>query len=408
MKVLQINTTVNSGSTGRIAEEIGKLLISKGEESYIAFGREEKDSKSNKIKIGAKNDFYSHVLFTRLFDRHGFSSGKATEKFLEIVSDIQPDIIHLHNIHGYYLNIAVLFDFLNIINKPVIWTLHDCWSFTGHCAHFEDINCTKWQSHCKVCPKVNRYPGSWWIDNSFKNFADKRQLFTSFRNLHIVVPSKWLRDLVSKSFLGEFPVSVVYNGVDVNTFQPSDNSEFSQISSPSIEGKNVILGVANVWQKSKGFDDFINLSKIISENYVIVLVGLTPVQLKGLPKNIIGINRTESPSQLACWYSVATSFVNPTWSDNFPTTNLEALACGTPVITYQTGGSAEAINSETGYVVEKGNINGLWNAIQETEKKGKAFYNITCRTRALEYFNKKDRFLEYLELYQRIINAPEK
>jgi putative colanic acid biosynthesis glycosyltransferase len=401
LKIIQVNVTVNTGSTGRIAEEIGKLLIENGSSSYIAFGRNENPSQSVKIKIGTKTDFYLHTLKTRLFDKHGFGSRKATEKLIDRITEIQPDIIHLHNVHGYYVNLEVLFTFLKNYKKPVVWTLHDCWAFTGHCAHFEDINCTKWKSHCNTCPKVKRYPASWGLDNSFNNFAKKKRLFSAC-NLRIVVPSKWLQNLVSESFLSSFPTSIIYNGVNVNVFRPSESRTIPGFHS-LVQGKKIILGVANVWQQGKGLPDFYRLSELISEEYKIALVGLSSGQLKDLPENVIGIKKTESPEQLAEWYSEAIAFVNPTWSDNFPTTNIEALACGTPVITYKTGGSAEAIDENTGFVIEKGNVRDIWSAIQQIEKRGRDSYKRNCRARAVEYFNKEDRYEEYLNLYQGLL-----
>ncbi|GAB3203721.1 glycosyltransferase involved in cell wall biosynthesis [Pontibacter aydingkolensis] len=400
MKVLQINTTVNTGSTGKIAEEVGKLLLIDGDESIVAFGREGNSSESEKIAIGTKIDFYTHILKTRLFDRHGFGSYQATNKLISSIEKLNPDMIHLHNIHGYYLNIEILFSFLKKFNKPIVWTLHDCWAFTGHCAHFEDIGCVKWKTHCNNCPKVKRYPSSWFIDNSFSNFSDKRRLFTS-SNIHIVVPSRWLSNLVSESFLGLFPTTVIYNGVDTTIFNPLSDAE--DTFRGYVRGRKVILGVSNVWQKSKGIDDFISLSKIISKDYVIVLIGMSPEQKGNLPENIVGISRTESPMQLAKWYTKATAFLNPTWSDNFPTTNIEALSCGTPVVTYNTGGSPEAIDHKTGFVVERGDVEGMWLAIQQIEKKGRDFYMDICRKRALKYFNKEDRYQEYINLYQSLL-----
>jgi putative colanic acid biosynthesis glycosyltransferase len=401
LKVLQINTTINTGSTGRIAEEIGKLVLAKGNSSFIAFGRKENPSKSVKIEIGNKKDFFLHTLKTRLFDKHGFGSKKATGKFLKEIAEIQPDVIHLHNVHGYYVNLQALFSFLKEFNKPIVWTLHDCWAFTGHCAHFEDISCTKWETHCNSCPKVKRYPASWGFDNSFNNFAEKKKLFSAC-DLHIVVPSKWLNDLVSKSFLSDFNISVIYNGVDVDTFKPATQNKFPEFYE-LVEGKKIILGVANVWQKNKGLNDFIELSKILSDDFKIVLIGLTPSQIKELPNRMLGIGRTESVTELANWYAISSVFVNPTWSDNFPTTNLEALACGTPVITYRTGGSPEAISAETGFVVDKGDINGIWDAIKEIERRERGSYKNACRKRAEELFNKEDRFQEYLDLYEKLL-----
>lgn len=400
MKVLQINTTVNTGSTGRIAEAIGQLLIKNRHQSYIAFGRgENRESESSKIKIGTKKDFYSHILLTRIRDKHAFGSLKATRDFIKQISIIQPDIIHLHNIHGYYLHIGVLFEFLKNFNKPIVWTLHDCWPFTGHCAHFQDIGCYKWETHCYQCPKTNKYPKSWLLDNSYDNFIQKKDIFNSAK-INLVVPSKWLKDLLQTSFLKDFPSNLICNGVDMMSFIPKNKNE---IINKLVDNNKIILGVANIWTKNKGLNDFISLSKILPKNYKVVLIGTSIQQGKDLSPNILGINRTESVEELANWYSMATAFINPTYSDNFPTTNLEALACGTPIITYNTGGSPEAISADTGFVVNKGDINGILSSILAIDKKGKDFYTVLCRERALKLFNKDDRFQEYIFLYQKLL-----
>jgi len=397
MRILQINTTINTGSTGRIAEDIGQLLIKKGHQSFIAFGRDEnRNSSSSKIKIGSKKDFYSHILLTRIWDKHGFGSLNETKKFLEKISLIQPDIIHLHNIHGYFIHVGILFQFLKELNKPIVWTFHDCWPFTGHCAYFERVNCQKWQTQCQQCPLTHEYPKSLIIDNSFNNFNDKKKAFTGLKDLHIITPSKWLSALVKKSFLKKYPVEVINNGIDLNTFRPIKNHLKSK--------KPIILGVASTWSESKGLLDFVNLQKRLLDEVEIVLIGLSKQQIKNLPIGIKGIERTESIEELAEWYNKASVFINPTYADNFPTTNIEALACGTPVITYNTGGSPEVIDINTGAVVEKGDIDGLTNAIKRILKKDLNMVAQNCRKRAETYFNKEERFQDYLDLYNSVLN----
>ena len=398
-KLLQINSVVNRGSTGRIAEEIGELAISNGWESYIAYGWESGESKSQTIRIGNDFDIKMHGLKTRLFDKHGFSSGRATKEFVKQIDKIKPDIIHLHNLHGYYLNIEILFNYLATIDTPIVWTLHDCWPITGHCAYFDFVGCYKWKDVCYKCPQKRSYPGSLWLDRSKENFLTKKKLFNSVKNLTLVPVSNWLADIVKQSFLSKYPIKVINNGIDTNVFQPIKKNIFRE--KYSLGNKFIILGVAAVWNERKGLKDFLELNKKLDENYQIILVGLTNAQLKRLPQNIIGITRTNNVAELAEIYSSVDVFVNPTWEDNFPTTNLEAMACGTPVITYNTGGSVESVSPETGFIVEKGDVAGLKDKIEQIKQKGKSYYSNACVNRAKSLYDKNDRYLEYLHLYKK-------
>jgi len=400
-KLLQINSVVNSGSTGRIAEEIGQTAIAAGWESYIAYGRHTRTSQSELIKIGSDWDIRVHGLQTRLFDRHGLASIAATREFVKQIKKIKPDIIHLHNIHGYYINIEILFRYLKDANIPVVWTLHDCWPMTGHCAHFTFVGCEKWKTQCFSCPQKKGYPGSYFLDRSKQNHKQKRKLFTSVHDMTIVPVSNWLADIVKQSYLKDYPIRVINNGIDVNVFSPQSGDGIRL--KYGLADKFVLLGVATEWGRRKGLHDFIELSKTLKDDEIIVLVGLKEDQIKILPENIIGITRTESTQELAEFYSSADVFVNPTWEDNFPTTNLEAMACGTPVITYETGGSPEAIDELTGIVVEQGNIHKLMEAIKQIKEKGKQSYSETCVKRAHRLYRKEDRYREYIDLYEELI-----
>ena len=375
--------------------------MQQGHESYIAFGRGNRPSASKTIRIGNDWDFRLHALKTRLFDLHGFGSKKATKDFIKNVIGINPDIIHLHNIHGYYLNVEALFNYLKQANKPVVWTFHDCWPFTGHCSYFDGVNCFKWVTECHHCPNKKRYPASWFLDNSRNNYHRKKDLFTGVKNLTIITPSHWLAAHLKNSFLREYPVKVIHNGIDLEAFNPKQSAEIFE--KYDLQQWPIVLGVASVWDKRKGLADFIRLREFLSENIQVVLVGLNNQQLNALPKGIKGIARTESIQELAALYSVASVFVNPTYVDNFPTTNIEALACGTPVVAYNTGGSPEAVDEHTGMVVEKGDIKGLAEAIHSIIEKGKEHYTPLCRARAESYFNKDERFMDYLRLYESLI-----
>lgn len=357
MKILMINSVCGIRSTGRICTDLAEALEQDGYTCKIAYGRETVPEKYIKyaVRIGADTDVKLHGAKARLLDAAGFGSKKATEKFIEWVKEYDPDIIHLHNIHGYYINIEILFNYLKDSKKPIIWTLHDCWAFTGHCCNLND--CDKWQTECFSCHKKKAYPSS-IIDRSSRNFAKKKQLFCSVDNMTIVTPSNWLAELTKKSFLGKFPIRVINNGIDSDIFKPTE-SDFRKRN--GLEHKKIVLGVASAWSKNKGLYDFIKLADMLDNDYKIVLVGLTEAQKKELPQNIIGITRTNSTLELSEIYTAADVFINPTYNDNYPTVNLEAQACGTPVITYRTGGSVESVRSDC--IVEQGNVSELKNKI---------------------------------------------
>jgi len=392
--LLQINVVVNQGSTGKIAEQIGHLVIKKGWRSVIAYGRWPRNSESELIRVGSDWDMRFHALESRIRDNHGLCSRKATCELIRQIKDINPDIIHLHNIHGYYLNYKLLFEFLKTYNKPVVWTLHDCWSFTGHCAYYDFHKCDKWKVHCENCQNKKDYPARWLFDRSHQNFNDKRSLFPSLPNLTLIPVSDWLKFQLKQSFMKDCSIRVVKNGIDLNNFkiEPKYN-----------DGKFHIIGVANVWDKRKGLDDFVRLRELLPSNFEITLVGLKKNQIDKLPKGINGITRTESQKELALMYAKADVFVNPTYEDNYPTTNLEALASGTPVITYKTGGSPEAIDDKTGVVIEQGDITGLADAIRLMKES--PLSSEDCRKRAEEHFDKDKCFEKYIELYEDLLKG---
>ena len=393
--LLQINVTANWGSTGKIAEDIGKLAIEAGWDSWIAYGRGNPTSQSNLIRIGNDWDMRIHGLQSRLFDNHGLASKKVTEDFIHRIKEINPDIIHLHNIHGYYLNYQILFRFLKEYDAPIIWTLHDCWPFTGHCAYYDFAKCSRWQTECHDCPQLKSYPASLWRDRSTKNFFTKKDSFLGCRNLTFVPVSDWLNVELKKSFLSGYPAVTIHNGIDLSVFTPAETVKEDST-------QKIILGVASVWDKRKGLEEFVRLRKLLPENYHITLVGLSNDQISTLPDGITGIRRTENVRQLADLYSMADVFVNPTLEDNFPTTNLEALACGTPVITYRTGGSPEAIDDTTGFIVDYQDVEALARQIVTVCETNAISANV-CRKRAEKFYNKKIVFQQYISLYNHLL-----
>lgn len=400
--LLQINVSVNSGSTGRIAEQLGEYALSKGWESYIAYGRKCYSSKSKEIKIGNSLDLGYHVFKTRLSDRHGLGSVRATRIFLREIRKLNPDIIHLHNIHGYYINYQVLFEYLAENRSTVVWTLHDCWPITGHCSYFSDINCLKWKVECHYCPKKRKYPASIIIDRSRLNYRLKKHHFTSPGNMTIIAVSKWLGDLVKESYLGEYPLQIINNGIDLNVFYPL--SDCGRIRSKlGIFDKHMLLGVASTWDSRKGLDDYVRLSRFLSDEYVIVLIGLSKKQIKALPPNIIGLERTESIKELAELYSAADIVLNLSRLETFGMTTVEGFACGTPGIVYNCTASPELITNETGLIVESGNIGELVESIKIITTNSKKHYTANCRMRAEKFYSKEHQFDVYMRLYNDLL-----
>lgn len=398
MKVLQINSVCGVGSTGRIATDLYKVMKENGIEPKIAFGigNAENIPKEDAFKFGNKFDYYVHNAVSRITDRAGFYSKINTLKLLKFIKSYEPDIIHIHTIHGYYVNIEILFNFLKEYKKPVIWTLHDCWSFTGHCAHFDLIGCTKWKTQCYNCPIHREYPKS-FTDNSRHVYKLKKQLFTGVENLTIVTPSQWLADLVKQSFLKDHTIRIINNGINLDVFKPIENDIKIKYQ---CENKYLILGVAFGWGKKKGLDIFIELAKRLDENkYKIMLVGTDEHIDKDLPDNIISIHRTQNQNELAEIYSAADLFVNPTREDTYPTVNMESLACGTPVLTFNTGGSPEIIDETCGIVVEKDDIDSMYNEIINICENN-VFTKEMC-LRKSRMFDKNEKYRNYIELYKK-------
>lgn len=396
MKVYFINTVCGVGSTGKIAAALLKLLKENGHEGRIAYGFGDARSveRHEAYRTVSKWQYYVHNVLSRLTDREGLFSTSQTRALVREIRRYDPDVIHLHNLHGHYLNYQVLFRYLSEAGKPVIWTLHDCWAMTGHCTYFTMANCEKWRTGCGGCSEHLEYPQS-MIDRSRVMWKKKKQWFTGVPDLTIVTPSQWLADLVSKSYLSDYPVQVIHNGIDLSVFRPTEQDFRSKYH---CRDQFLLLGVAFDWGARKGLDVFIELSKRLDHRFRIVLVGTNDSLDASLPENIISIHRTRDQQELAQIYSAADLFVNPTREDNFPTVNIEALACGTPVLTFHTGGSPEIPDETCGSVVPCDDIDALVREIIRIEAT-RPFTVQACTSRAAT-FDANRRFEEYIELYK--------
>ena len=390
--ILQINITANWGSTGKIAESIGLAAIKRGWESYIAYGRIANPSVSKLIKVGGKLNTYLHYAGNRLLDLEGRCSSLATKRLIKEIARIKPDVVQLHNIHDHFLNYRLLFEYLNQADIKVVWTFHDCWAMTGHCMHFVTKNCDRWKTGCHDCLMKGEYPKS-LIDRSRKNWELKKSLFAGCKNLSVVACSDWIADFARESFLKDKRILTIYNGVDLSIFKPQSKTESKRFK---------IIAVSSPWYPAKGELDIYKLRSILSdEDFEIIMVGLSANQIKKLPAGIRGIQRTQSVNELAKLYSDSDVLINPTYADTFPTVNLEAMACGTPVITYRTGGSPEAVDEKTGIVVEQGDIDSLADAIRKMKEH--PLSSADCRKRAEEHFDKDKCFEKYIELYVELV-----
>lgn len=372
VKYLFINTMAGVRSTGRIAADQCRALAKQGHTCVLAYGRifggeEETCRDIQTMYFGSHMGVRLHALRSRFLDDVGAGSKAATRRLLRWVREFDPDVIWLHNLHGYYINLELLFGYLRTCGKEIHWTLHDCWAFTGHCVHFDYVGCERWKTGCHHCPEKKTYPSSILRDNSEKNFIWKKNLFTGIPNLNLRVPSNWLKERVEQSFLGEYPVEVVYNTVNREVFRPTPGPFRSKYH---LEKKYVVLGVANMWYDRKGLNDFYALSELLEEPYQIVLVGLTEAQIQKLPSKILGLTRTESVEELAQIYSAADVFVNPSYEETFGMTALEASCCCTPTIVYRGTACEEIARQFGGTVVDKGPEH-LLEAIRKISRESK-------------------------------------
>lgn len=371
MKILQINSVCGVTGTGHIAANLYHMAAEQGHECRIAYGEHKYQNAPGDMQtmeIGTLRDCQAHAILTRLFDMQGFGSRRATGRFLQEVDAWQPDVIHLHNLHGYYINIELLFRYLKHKKVKVVWTLHDCWAFTGHCVHFQSVGCERWREGCHDCPLVRQYPMSLWLDRSKKNYFLKKELFTGLEDMMLLVPSRWMEERVRRSFLKDYETRVIYNGIDLAVYRPTPGDFRKKYG---LENCFLVLGVANVWVERKGLDVFLKLAEELGEGYRVVLVGLSREQIARLPSGVVGLPRTDSAAELAEIYTAADVFVNPGREETFGLTVAEAMACGTYPIVYGDTACAEVVEQGIGRIVT-GDVEELIKATQDYKEGEKA------------------------------------
>ncbi len=399
MKVLQINTVCGILSTGRICTDLAEVLETQGHECKIAYGRMNVPEKYQKYAIKFGNSLTNKLDagFSRILDNGGLNSKLPTLYLINKIKKFSPDIIHLHNLHGSYLNIKILFKFLKKYNKPVVWTLHDCWTYTGHCAHFTTIGCKKWQTLCSNCPHKKHYPKSLFLDRSTRNHKLKKKLFTSLNNVTLITPSQWLADVTKQSYMGKYEIHPIPNGVDLEVFKPTE-SDFRK--KYGLENKKIILGVASAWGKNKGTDEFAALAQTLGDDFKVVMVGVNENLAKTLPNEILAFPRTQTVKELAEIYTAADVFLNPSRQETMGLTTVEAMACGTPVVTSNCTAVPEVVDENSGIVCENLEIETIKSAILEVLSK-----NYPNTRKRAEQYEKQKQYLKYLNQYEKLFKT---
>ncbi len=401
VRIVQINGGAK-GSTGKIMMGIADVARAQGHEvmcaSPITTTNRDAGEDCGYYRIGTFNSRRLNVALARITGFNGCFAWFETYKLLKKIDEFKPDIIHLHNLHDSYINFPMLFSYIKKHNVPTVWTLHDCWAFTGQCPHFTIVKCDKWKAGCHNCPQYKEYPASLY-DNTKKMWQLKKKWFTGVKNMTIVTPSRWLARLARESYLKEYSIRVINNGIDLNVFKPTQSNFRERYEIPA--EKHIILGVSFAWGYRKGLDCFVEMAEKLGEQYQIVLVGTDDEIDKNLPHNIISIHRTQNQKELAEVYSAADVFVMPTREENYPTVNMEAIACGTPVVTFDTGGCAETVDTSTGIIVSVNEIDKLIEAIDVISQE--QINPEVCKKKARNY-SQDLKYMEYLELYSHVIS----
>lgn len=394
--------TVARGSHGRIMADLADVAMQDGFSVRCAYGRGDAPA-GDAYRIGNRADVLSHVAITRLFDAHGRGSLRATRRFVDMLKQMQPDILHLHNVHGYYLHLETLFSYIRSARIKTLWTLHDCWPITGHCSHFLHADCMRWRTQCHDCPLIREYPASLGMDASRRNYAWKKAAFSGLDHVTLVSPSKWLDGVLGNSYLSDMRRVVIENGVDISLFAHADGQGVKAAYGVR-PGQSMLLCVASPFDARKGFFDAIEIAKQVGDRARLVMVGLDKRQMKALPSYVTGVARVDGPEALVSLYAAADCFLNPSREETYPTVNMEAMAAGTPVAAYAVGGCTEQLCAPVGVAVPKADIRALGEAALSLAAQKKALSD-RCRAYARAHFDRAHALDTYRVQYQDLMGG---
>lgn len=403
--ILRFVSGLNEGSIGRTAEQLSQLVQARGWRSFIAYSRLNLGSTSEVYRVDNRFSTYFHAFLTRMFDMCGYGSYFTTKRLVHVIKKVKPDLIHMHIIHNYDINLKVLFDFLSKSGIPIVWTQHDCWSYTGHCAFYANVQCEKWKTECHHCPKYKSFPNSWFYDGSRRNYNFKKKVFTSVPQdqMCIIAVSDYVKNDLKLSFLNKYRIERIYNAIDTTQFVPLQHLS-RKVREQYMLGKGILLmAFATSWTERKGISDYYKLREVLDDKYTIVFVGVKDELKKKLPKGIIGIGNTSSVMELVKLYSTADIVMNLSSEESFGKTTPEGMSCGTPSIVYNCTASPELVDEKTGVVCEKGDIEGVVNAIQKILSWDKEETIKNCRNRVLSLFAMQKNWNDYLDLYEEMI-----
>ena len=398
MRVVQINTVYKKNSTGRTCWEVEKALVEKGYDCLTIHQLGLHIDDEHDYIVNGTFGYYIHKLFSRVIGLDGYYSRTATKRAIEVIKTFNPDLIHLRNLHGGYINLPELYDFLKTADIPVIYNLHDTWAYTGKCPEYDNVKCEKWKSECKECPQYRRYPRSWFFDRSRKMYNDKKNWYKGIRNLTVVGVSDYMKSEALKSPLFENRrIERIYNWIDLDTFRPKQDVNRKKYGLP--EGF-LVIGVSSYWKKNTEYEEICELAGTLQGQAHVCLVGGDSLELPY--SNMIHIPFTESVEELACLYSTADVFVSLSTAESFGKVAAEAIACGTPAVVYNTTGIAEIPKDGCGYVVAKHSIEEVKKAVLKVKENGKESYQLKCRSRAETEFSYLKNVEQLINLYREV------